>query len=212
MVKQRFNNLKKILSTLTLLSFLSGASFLSHAAMVDGKDIPIHQVDSKNCEECHKKIYKQWKGSMHAQSTALKDPIHGAFYKQVIGDPTKENVRTAKGKYPVCLQCHSPSAAKDKKTKLDSMVAYSQGVNCISCHTLKKFNGIDGKNGKLNLGILSYELSDKLQGQNGMLSDQGLIPLSLPPGFHGFHQFPSPDQVAAHFLNVLMIFHRRSIY
>ena len=31
---------------------------------------------------------QRWKGSMHAQSTALEDPIHRAFYKKVVGDPT----------------------------------------------------------------------------------------------------------------------------
>lgn len=163
---------KKVVSSVVFVLF-SGISIVSNAAMVDGKEIPVHQVDSENCKECHKKIYKQWKGSMHAQSTALEDPIHGAFYKQVIGDPAKEDVRTAKGKYPVCLQCHAPSAAKDKKTKLDSLISYQQGVNCVSCHSLKKYNGIDAKNGKMNLGIKAYELSDKLQGPNGMLSEQG---------------------------------------
>ncbi|MCP3851236.1 MAG: hypothetical protein GY694_13495 [Gammaproteobacteria bacterium] len=171
--KQKNINLKKkVLSFLAIISFTI-SSYVSHAAMIDGKEIPIHQVDSENCKECHKKIYKQWKGSMHAQSTALKDPIHGAFYKQVVGDPTKEDVRTAKGKYPVCLQCHSPAAAKDKKTKLDSKIAYQQGVSCVACHTLKKYNGIDGKDGKMNLGIKAYDLSDKIQGPNGMLSEQG---------------------------------------
>jgi len=48
-----------------------------------------------------------------------------------------------------------------------------QGVNCVSCHTLKKYKGIQGKDGKMNLGIKAYELSDKIQGPNGMLSEQG---------------------------------------
>ncbi|WP_167374161.1 multiheme c-type cytochrome [Bathymodiolus platifrons methanotrophic gill symbiont] len=40
---------------------------------------PLHHVSAKECKNCHEDIYSQWKGSMHANSTALKDPIHGAF-------------------------------------------------------------------------------------------------------------------------------------
>ena len=114
-------------------------------------DKPIHQVSSETCKTCHKDIYKQWKGSMHANSTAFKDPIHGTFYRKVIGDPGKEGVKTKSGKYPVCLQCHAPNAAKDKKTKLDSAPAYAEGVNCVACHTLKKLVGVDATKGKLGL-------------------------------------------------------------
>ncbi|MCK5667185.1 MAG: hypothetical protein KAI17_27050, partial [Thiotrichaceae bacterium] len=65
---------------------------------------PLHHVSAKECKTCHEDIYTQWKGSMHANSTALKDPIHGAFYKAVIGNPEQEGIKQ-KGKYPVCLQC-----------------------------------------------------------------------------------------------------------
>lgn len=156
---------------ITTILLLSG---LAQAAKLDGKDIPIHHVSSDNCKECHYKIYKQWKGSMHAQSTALSDPIHGAFYRQAVGDPTEENVKhKASGKYPVCLQCHSPNAALDKRTKLDAKPAYSEGVNCVACHTMKLFKGVSAKGGKMRLGIKAYELSDILQGPNGFLHEQG---------------------------------------
>lgn len=128
----------------------------------------IRHVSSEECAECHEEIYDQWKGSMHAQSTALKDPIHGTFYKAVVGDPTLEDVRTKTGKYPVCLQCHSPAAAKDKKTKLDAKQSYNEGVNCISCHTMTKFKGTHKAGGGLQLGMQAYEFSDTaLQGPNG---------------------------------------------
>ena len=111
----------------------------------------IHHVSAEVCANCHQDIYKQWKGSMHANSTALKDPIHGTFYQMVVGSPTEEGVlHKASGKYPICLQCHAPNAAIDKTTKLDAMAAYSEGVNCVACHTLKSYKGIQGKDGKLH--------------------------------------------------------------
>ena len=128
----------------------------------------IRDVSSEVCANCHKDIYKQWKGSMHAQSTALKDPIHATFYKNVVGDPLKEGVKMKNGKFPVCLQCHAPNAALEKKTKLDTKASYSEGVNCIACHSLTKFKGTDAPGGKMRLGMMAYETSNTtLQGPAG---------------------------------------------
>lgn len=136
-------------------------------------ETPIHHISSEVCKGCHKETYKQWKGSMHANSTAMKDPIHGTFYKKVVGDPLKEGVKhKASGKYPVCLQCHAPNAAKDKTTKLDAKPAYSEGVNCVACHTLKNYKGIQGADGKLQLGLKSYEVADKIQGPGHSSNNQ----------------------------------------
>ena len=138
--------------------------FVSFSASAE---TPIHHVSAEVCKGCHMEIYKQWKGSMHAQSTALEDPIHATFYGMVIGDPTKEGVKSKKGTYPVCLQCHAPNAAKDKTTKLDAKPAYAEGVNCVACHTLAEYKGTAGEKGKPNLGLKAYETSDQLQGPQG---------------------------------------------
>jgi hypothetical protein len=121
----------------------------------------MHLISAEVCQTCHEEIYRQWKGSMHANSTALKDPIHGAFYGMEVGDPTAEGqVHKKSGTYPICLQCHAPNAARDKTTKLDAHVAYSEGVNCVACHTLQNYKGIQGEDGKLRLGLKAYEVSD----------------------------------------------------
>ncbi len=166
------NKLIYLLKVATILLFLFSGGV--QAAKLDGKEVSIHHVSSDNCKECHLTIYKQWQRSMHAQSTALKDPIHGAFYRKVVGDPTQENVKhKSSGKYPVCLQCHSPNAALDKVTKLDAKPAYSEGVNCVTCHTFKRYKGIYDKNGKMQLGLQAYEISSFLQGPRGFLHEQG---------------------------------------
>jgi len=145
---------------------LMACLFAANPAVANTKstDKSIHHVSATVCKTCHKETFKQWKGSMHANSTALKDPIHGTFYRKVVGDPTKDGVKMKNGKYPICLQCHAPNAAKDKVTKLDLKPAYSEGVNCIACHTLKSFKGTKGKDGKLKLGLMAYEYTDKIQG------------------------------------------------
>jgi hypothetical protein len=169
---------------LTLLSAAAGLVTLSALPFVAAAETPaagegnsIHHVSSEVCANCHKEIFKQWSQSMHANSTALKDPIHATFYKKVVGSPTEEGVlHKASGKYPICLQCHAPNAAKDKSTKLDAMAAYSEGVNCVACHTLKTYKGIRGEDGKLMLGLKAYEISDELQAPAGI--NNGLAKLA----------------------------------
>ena len=132
-------------------------------------DEPVQYVDAEACKQCHEEIYVQWKGSMHANSSALKDPIHGAFYKNVIGDPTQEDVRTKKGQYPVCLKCHAPVAAMDKKTKLDAKKSYADGISCATCHSFKAFKGTDTADGKPLYGIDAYEMDTaSLHGPSGV--------------------------------------------
>jgi len=129
---------------------------------------PIHHVSSEVCANCHEDIYRQWKGSMHAQSTALSDPIHAAFYEQEVGDPRAEGmVHQKSGKFPLCLNCHAPNAARDGLTKLDARPAYAEGVNCVACHTLEHYKGIEDEQGKIRYGIKSYELADSIQAPLG---------------------------------------------
>ena len=129
---------------------------------------PVQHVDAMACKQCHEEIYAQWSGSMHANSSALKDPIHGAFYKNVIGDPLQEGV-TKKGKAPVCLKCHAPVAAMDKKTKLDAKPAYAAGVSCTTCHSFSKFKGTDTEDGKPLYGTDAYEMDpNSLYGPSGI--------------------------------------------
>ena len=151
-----------------LAMWSAGVVLAGSGNLLAGEGGKLHHVSSEVCAECHGEIYKQWKGSMHANATALKDPIHATFYKKVVGDPTKEGVKhKASGKFPVCLQCHAPNAARDKTTKLDAKPAYSEGVNCVACHTLTNFKGVQGEGGKLRLGLKAYDAADTLQAPHG---------------------------------------------
>lgn len=127
-----------------------------------------HEVTSKVCGTCHEQIYTEWRASMHSQSSALSDPIHEALYRNVMGDPRKEGVTNSSGKYPVCLQCHAPNAAMSKKTKLDAVASFDEGVSCIFCHTITSFNGTEKPDGKLQLGLQAYTVStEALQSPSG---------------------------------------------
>jgi len=155
-------NIKFTLLIYILFSSLFLNAFISNVSATE--QIPLRHVSAEQCQLCHEDIYAQWKGSMHANSTALKDPIHGAFYKAVVGSPEKEGLKKG-GKYPVCLQCHAPAAAKDGKTDLTAMPVYNEGVNCVACHTITEFKGTKNPAGGLRLGMQAYQYSDtSLQG------------------------------------------------
>lgn len=170
-------------STVGVTIALSATLFVLGSSGVAAAE-KLHQVSSEVCKTCHEDIYRQWSKSMHAKSTALGDPIHGAFYQTEVGDPTQEGqIHKKSGKYPVCLQCHAPNAARDKTTKLDAKPAYSEGVNCVACHTLTNYKGIRGEDGKLRLGLQAYELSDKIQAPRGI--NRGLQKLSASGDLFG---------------------------
>ena len=170
-------------SVLSVLAVLTWAG-VSAAAVEEAAEQPkrVQDIRPEACKKCHEEIYEQWLGSMHARSSALKDPIHGAFYKKVMGDPTKEGVRgpqipVKKNKYPVCLKCHAPVAAIDKKTKLDAKKAYSDGVSCVTCHAFTRFKGVDAPDGKPQYGIEAYDYdTQSLYGPSGITYTTKRVP------------------------------------
>lgn len=191
---------RRVLTLIGLLIALVGASAAfaqtaSEAPRADPvesgrvQEVPTapHEVTSEVCGTCHKEIYAEWKTSMHAQSSALSDPIHAALYKKVMGDPRTEGVTNKKGKYPVCLNCHAPNAALSKKTKLDAVASYDEGVSCIFCHTITGFKGTEKPDGKLQLGVQAYEIST-----SALQSPSGRNYTTMPASSDGaaFHPFP----------------------
>jgi hypothetical protein len=120
---------------------------------------PLHHVTAAECGACHEQIYREWQGSQHAKANPLKDPIHGAMYRRMVGDPTSAGV-TQGGGPPHCPACHVVAAALDGTSKLDAEPVYLDGVTCTTCHTLTGRKG-----GGESRGVHSYTRStDHLQG------------------------------------------------
>jgi cytochrome c553 len=152
-----------------LAAYYGGLEPVAQELRMDG---PLHHVSASVCQTCHEDIYRQWSGSMHAKSTALRDPIHELLYRQEVGDPRAEGqLHQRSQRYPVCLQCHAPNAAKDQVTKLDAKDAYAEGVNCVACHQISGYKGVRRPEGGLRLGLLAYETSDTLQAATGFPFD-----------------------------------------
>lgn len=161
---------------------------------------PIHRLSAEHCRDCHREIYNEWAASMHAKSTALYSPIHEAMYRREVGDPRQDGQTTRNGAFPVCLQCHAPSAAMDGRTKLDALPVYGEGVTCVTCHTMKSYQGIHAhEGGQMNLGIKAYSFSEVLQGPSGRVFSTRFIP-PPPRGIEAivptFHPFPMEGNAA----------------
>lgn len=138
----------------------------------------VHHYRPEACKKCHEEIYDQWKQSIHAQSSAVNDPIHGAFYEQEVGSPTEEGMQHKKtGTFPVCLSCHAPVAALEKTTKLDAKKAYANGVGCTSCHSFTGYKGIKKPDGNLQLGVAAYTVdTEQLHGPSGISYTKKRVP------------------------------------
>ncbi len=164
------NHLSRLIFAAIALACLAlpSATIAAEEAWDEAK--PLHHTNAFVCKRCHLDIFRSWEKSMHANSSALKNPLHGAFYQATVGDPRQEGVLAKEnGKYPECLNCHAPSAALDKKTKLDAVSAYGEGVSCVACHSLKRFKGVKGPDGQPQRGIAAYEVAT-----NGLMAPSGI--------------------------------------
>jgi hypothetical protein len=100
-----------------------------------GKPVPSSSFENPDrCSGCHKEIFGQWNGSMHAN--AFPDPIFQSLW--AIGEEeTKGFTRN------LCAGCHTPIGTVAEEVKYDpatrtfsaSEIAM-RGVQCDFCHTV----------------------------------------------------------------------------
>ena len=94
-------------------------------------------ASSTECAACHTKIYDEFSGSMHANSTPQRDPIHKSVW-----DKHPQNLK--QNRYG-CGKCHTPAAnnLSEMKTKGAKAPVTLQnktqqaGISCAYCHRIK---------------------------------------------------------------------------
>jgi hypothetical protein len=111
-------------------------------------------------KNCHGKTYAQWKGSMHGQAPPCTTRSTAAAIASSWAARTRKDSRIRRAKYPVCLNCHAPTATLDKKTNLTTQVTYGEGVTCVAGHLKTEYHGPEGPGGKLHCGVTIYAFSD----------------------------------------------------
>lgn len=98
---------------------------------------------SEECANCHAAIFKQWKGSMHAQ----------AMFRATMVAQTNQDLKTTlkgtQGPDPkdLCINCHGPiGAALSSQSELPLAASgpfadeelLMEGISCVACH---QYNG-----------------------------------------------------------------------
>ena len=89
------------------------------------------------CQACHPKIYEEYSGSVHANATPQKDPIHKAVW-----DKHPQNIK--KQQYS-CGKCHTPAADNLDKMLTSGEKAlpdannetHQDAIACAYCHRIK---------------------------------------------------------------------------
>ena len=92
---------------------------------------------SSDCKACHTQIYDEFTGSMHANSTPQKDPIHKAVWD-------KHPQNTKQERYG-CGKCHTPAANNldamktkgQKAMPMSDNETHQAGISCAYCHRIK---------------------------------------------------------------------------
>jgi hypothetical protein len=111
----------------TLIIFLGllAAGSLAQGASPVSKGKPVR---SDICGECHRDIYRMWRGSIHAR--ALEDPIFLDAYRETSAAEGETISR-------ICLTCHAPAAGILNDPGLKEKVTW-EGVNCALCHSITR--------------------------------------------------------------------------
>ena len=108
-------------------------------------------ITAEQCGECHQEIYLEWRSSMHAQATSLRDPLFNGMYQWGIQD-TQGRLKSK------CIVCHSPMSTVFQNISMEE--AFNQdGVTCQFCHGTAHINGFQSaKNMQIKLDtVYSYE-------------------------------------------------------
>ncbi len=92
---------------------------------------------SEDCKACHTQIYDEYFGSMHANSTPQRDPIHASVWDK--------HPKNLKFEQYTCGKCHTPAAnnldkmlTKGQKALPDAAnETHQAGIACAYCHRIK---------------------------------------------------------------------------
>jgi hypothetical protein len=118
-----------------------------------GNDTAHTFAQSEDCKACHTQIYDEFYGSVHANSTPQKDPIHNAVWAN--------HPQNKKLQQYGCGKCHTPAA-----DDLDKMITkgqkalpnpenatHQEGISCAYCHRIESIE----LHAKSNTNIISKE-------------------------------------------------------
>ena len=109
------------------------------------------------CGTCHQEAYRQWRQSLH--SNAFRTPFYRTSVNILIRDKTR-GIAFARH----CDSCHNPigvvSGALTEDSKVDRSSIDSDGLTCMTCHSVLALDSTNG-NGGFTLGVPSVMLDEQ---------------------------------------------------
>jgi hypothetical protein len=121
--------------------------------VLSANDKVYNYAPSEDCMACHSKIHDEFTGSMHANSTPQKDPIHASVWEK--------HPQNIKQERYGCGKCHTPAADNLDKMKTKGEKAlplaenrtHQEGISCAYCHRIESI----ALHKKHNTNIISSE-------------------------------------------------------
>jgi tetratricopeptide (TPR) repeat protein len=109
------------------------------------------------CGTCHQEAYSQWRQALH--SNAFRTPFYRTSVNILIRDPER-GIAFARH----CDSCHNPigvtAGALTEDSKVDRAKFDSDGLTCMTCHSVVKVNAPEG-NASVVLGVPAVMVDEK---------------------------------------------------
>lgn len=133
--------------------------FVPGNIQVEGKGFiqPGAFPEAEYCGTCHQEAYSQWRQALH--SNAFRTPFYRTSVNILIRDKTR-GIASARH----CDSCHNPigvlSGALTENSKIDRAKFDSDGLTCMTCHSVVKINNPNGNAG-LTMGVPAVMVDEK---------------------------------------------------
>ncbi|HVZ83606.1 MAG TPA: tetratricopeptide repeat protein [Terracidiphilus sp.] len=118
------------------------------------------------CGVCHQEAYHQWRQALH--SNAFRAPFYRTSVNLLIHDKTR-GIAYARH----CDSCHNPiavvSGALTKDSKVDRARFDSDGLTCMTCHSVVSLDSTNG-NASVKMGVPAVMVDEKGNRIPGMVS------------------------------------------
>ncbi len=123
------------------------------------------------CGTCHQEAYSQWRQALH--SNAFRTPFYRTSVNLLIRDQTR-GISFARH----CDSCHNPigvlGGALTEDSKVDRAKFDSDGLTCMTCHSVTKLNSTDGNAG-VEMGVPAVIVDENGKRIPGMVSFEQIL-------------------------------------
>jgi len=123
------------------------------------------------CGTCHQEAYSQWRQALH--SNAFRTPFYRTSVNLLIRDKTR-GISFARH----CDSCHNPigvlGGALTEDSKLDRAKFDSDGLTCMTCHSVTKVNSTNGNAG-VEMGVPAVMVDENGNRIPGMVSFEQIL-------------------------------------